>query len=163
MALLNKTTVRASALNRRSGLVCQASVRPASLIKQASGAVLSSVAAGILVASPAQAVGVDFAQAPKTASSPVHLDFKVDGMAVKPASEGLTPNTGHFHINIDEGPTPEGVAIPFDATHIHYGKGQTSADVEVPKGDHKLTLQFANANHESYGPEYAKTITVTVK
>eukprot|EP00983_Pelagomonas_calceolata_P088010 1157096-Pelagomonas_calceolata.AAC.8 len=31
------------------------------------------------------------------------------------------------------------------------------------QGDHKLTLQFANANHESYGPEYAKTITVTVK
>ncbi|KAF5830510.1 hypothetical protein DUNSADRAFT_14513 [Dunaliella salina] len=163
MALLNKSTVKASAMSRRSGLVCQASARPTSLIKQTTGAVLSGVTAGILAASPAHAVGVDFAQAPQTTSSPVHLDFKVDGMAVKPASEGLIPNTGHFHINIDDGPSPEGVAIPFDAKHIHYGKGQTSADVEVPKGEHKLTLQFANANHESYGPEYAITITVTVK
>lgn len=31
------------------------------------------------------------------------------------------------------------------------------------QGEHNLTLQFANALHESYGPEYAKTITVNVK
>jgi hypothetical protein len=31
------------------------------------------------------------------------------------------------------------------------------------QGEHKLTLQFANASHESYGPEYAKTIDVKVK
>jgi len=37
-------------------------------------------------------------------------------------------------------PTKDGEAIPFDATHIHYGKGQTSADVEVPKVQALLCL-----------------------
>lgn len=31
------------------------------------------------------------------------------------------------------------------------------------QGKHTLTLQFANALHESYGPKYAKTISVNVK
>ena len=30
-------------------------------------------------------------------------------------------------------------------------------------GKHTLTLQFANALHKSYGPGYAKQITITVK
>jgi hypothetical protein len=33
----------------------------------------------------------------------------------------------------------------------------------APQGKHKLTLQFANALHESYGPNYASTIEVIVK
>jgi len=57
---------------------------------------------------------------------------------------------------------PEGEAIPFDAQHLHFGKAQTSADVELGKGKHTLTLQFANALHESYGPGLAKQVTVTV-
>ena len=55
------------------------------------------------------------------------------------------------------------MAIPFDEKHLHYGKGQTSVDVEVPKGKHTLTIQFANANHESYGPEWAKDVVVEIK
>lgn len=31
------------------------------------------------------------------------------------------------------------------------------------QGKHKLTLQFANAKHESYGSKFAQTITVTVQ
>jgi Domain of unknown function (DUF4399) len=72
--------------------------------------------------------------------------------------------TGHFHLLIDaDEDYPLGKAIPFDATHLHYGKGQTSASIELPTGSHKLALQFANALHESYGPEYLKTIKVTVE
>lgn len=85
-------------------------------------------------------------------------------MEVRPAKDGIIDGTGHFHLIIDDGDSfPAGVVIPFDDKHKHYGKGQTQEDLELPPGDHKLALQFANAVHESYGPEYAKAITVTVK
>lgn len=80
-----------------------------------------------------------------------------------PAADGLIPNTGHFHIQIDDPVSTKGQAIAFDNAHKHYGKGQTGADLELTPGRHTLTLQFANALHESYGPDYASTITVMVK
>ena len=49
-----------------------------------------------------------------------------------------------------------------DRTHIHFGGGQTEADVELTPGEHTLTLQFANGMHQSYGADWSKTITVTV-
>ena len=59
--------------------------------------------------------------------------------------------------------TAPGEVIPMDATHKHYGKGQVEGELELEPGKHKITLQFANALHESYGKEFAKTITVNVK
>jgi hypothetical protein len=44
----------------------------------------------------------------------------------------------------------------------HFGKGQTSADIELSSGTHKLTLQFADAEHRSYGPEYSDEIVIEV-
>lgn len=75
----------------------------------------------------------------------------------RPACAG----TGHFHLLIDAPETYDaGEAIPFDETHLHYGKAQVAADVPLPPGTHTLTLQFANAIHQSYGEEYRTTITV---
>jgi len=48
------------------------------------------------------------------------------------------------------------------ATHKHYGKAQSEGELELEPGKHKITLQFANAYHVSYGKEFAKTITVNV-
>ena len=41
-----------------------------------------------------------------------------------------------------------GTEIPFDETHLHFGKGQTEAALTLAPGKHKLTLQFANALHK---------------
>merc|ERR1719356_402778 len=92
--------------------------------------------------------------------------FAVNGYTLSPAADGLKPNTGHHHLVIDGGPksfVDKGVAIPFDDTHKHYGKAQTEGELELEPGKHTITLQFANANHESYGKDFAKTITVNVK
>jgi len=97
-----------------------------------------------------------------TVSSPVRIDMSVNGMTVTPASAGLKPKTGHFHLFVDADGLPKGVLIPFDATHLHYGKGQTTADVELTPGPHVLTLQFANAVHESYGPSFASSVAIVV-
>lgn len=91
--------------------------------------------------------------------------FEVTGYELSPAADGLKEGTGHHHMIID-GPKAfmdKGEAIPMDATHKHYGKAQTQGELDLEPGKHKITLQFANAYHESYGKEFAKTITVNVK
>jgi hypothetical protein len=96
-----------------------------------------------------------------TVTSPVKLVFGVEGIAVKPAGD-LTPSTGHHHLIISDAATTAGMVVPKDDTHIHYGQGQTEAEVPLPLGTHKLTMQFADGSHISYGEPLAATITVTV-
>jgi hypothetical protein len=88
--------------------------------------------------------------------------FAVDGMEVKPAGE-LSTTSGHHHLVIDGAPVAVGEVVPFDDHHIHFGKGQTEATVTLPPGVHRLTLQFANGAHQSFGEAMSKTITVHVK
>lgn len=95
-------------------------------------------------------------------SSPFTVKFSVSGMDVKPAGD-MTPNTGHHHLLINEDSIPAGQSIPVDEKHIHFGKGQTETLLTLPPGKYKLTMQFANGAHQSYGPELSKTINVTVK
>jgi hypothetical protein len=95
-------------------------------------------------------------------TSPFDVKFAVTGMEVKPAGE-MAPNTGHHHLLINTGPIAKGTPIPMDDTHLHYGKGQTEAKVTLPPGKYKLTMQFADGAHQSYGPALSKTINITVK
>lgn len=97
-----------------------------------------------------------------TVTSPVHVKFGVDGMKIEPAGT-MTEGTGHHHLLIDSGPLPKGTVIPANDTSLHYGKGQTEADVKLPPGDHTLTMQFGDGAHRSYGPEMSQTIKVHVK
>lgn len=97
-----------------------------------------------------------------TVSSPVKIRMGVKGMKVHPAGE-LKEGTGHHHIVVDGGPIDKGTVVPADATHIHYGKGQTETELELTPGSHSLTLQFANGAHQSYGQHMSSTITVTVE
>jgi hypothetical protein len=55
------------------------------------------------------------------------------------------------------------VVIPKDAQHLHFGKGQTTAIIDLPHGKHRLTLQFADGIHRSYGSKLSATIEITVK
>ena len=84
--------------------------------------------------------------------------FGVKGMAVEPAGD-VKADSGHHHLLINLGATPAGEAIPVDDKHLHFGKAQTEAEVTLPPGPYKLTMQFANGAHVSYGPAMAATIT----
>jgi len=117
-----------------------------------------------LVAGAAAAQSVDFTE-PKdgaVVSSPFKVKFAVTGMEVKPAGT-MDNNTGHHHLIINGDSLKVGESVPFDETHLHFGKGQTETEVKLPPGTYKLTMQFANGAHQSYGPGLSKTITVTVK
>lgn len=99
-----------------------------------------------------------------TVTSPVHVVFGVTGMKIRPAGEDSTDKTsGHHHLIIDGGPIPEGQVIPANAVNIHYGKGQTEDTVKLSPGKHKLTIQFADGAHRSYGESRSSTINITVK
>jgi hypothetical protein len=97
-----------------------------------------------------------------TVTSPFKVRFAVDGMEVRPAGD-MASNTGHHHLLINDSWIKVGQPIPADATHIHYGKGQTETEVTLPPGNYTLTMQFANGSHQSYGEPMAKTIKVTVR
>ncbi|MDO9315812.1 MAG: DUF4399 domain-containing protein [Burkholderiaceae bacterium] len=113
---------------------------------------------------PSAAQGVYFV-APAdgaTIEGPVKVQFGVKGMVVKPAGE-IVEGTGHHHLLINVEGTPKGDTVPADAQHLHFGKGQTEAELKLAPGVYKLTMQFADGHHASYGPEMSSTITVTVK
>jgi hypothetical protein len=94
--------------------------------------------------------------------SPLHLKFGAEGVLVKPAGDP-TPNSGHNHILIDGKPIAAGEVVPKDEKNIHYGKGETEADITLTPGQHMLTLQLADHAHRSFGPPLSATITVTVE
>ena len=97
-----------------------------------------------------------------TVTSPFKVKFAVNGMEIKPAGD-MTANTGHHHLLINAVPVKSGEVVPADETHLHFGKGQTETEVKLPPGTYKLTMQFANGLHQSYGEGMSKTITVNVK
>ncbi|MEO8345402.1 MAG: DUF4399 domain-containing protein [Betaproteobacteria bacterium] len=97
-----------------------------------------------------------------TLTSPFKVVFGVKGMALDPAGD-IKPDSGHHHLLINLDATKAGEGIPVDDTHIHFGKAQTETEVKLPPGNYKLTMQFANGAHVSYGPPMAATIRVTVK
>ncbi|MES2717867.1 MAG: DUF4399 domain-containing protein [Pseudomonadota bacterium] len=97
-----------------------------------------------------------------TVSSPFKLRFGVQGLAVAPAGD-VVAHSGHHHLLINVGPLAAGESVPFTDRHLHFGKGQTETEVSLPPGTYKLTAQFANGAHQSYGPGLSRTITVTVK
>jgi hypothetical protein len=94
--------------------------------------------------------------------TPFKVEMKAVGLVVEPATKGVTDGHGHFHIIINR-PLPDtGMPIPKDSLHIHYGNGQTEAELDLDPGDHYLILQFAKGDHIPYHPQIAEHIRITV-
>jgi hypothetical protein len=93
----------------------------------------------------------------------VTLRFGVVSMGVAPA--GLdNPNTGHHHLIIDAALPALDQPIPSDFNHLHFGAGQTEAEITLPPGKHKLQLLFADENHVPHNPAVMSTpIEIIVK
>ena len=98
----------------------------------------------------------------------VAQEFKVvmgvAGMTVKPLGD-MSPDTGHHHLLINAENVPSGDVVPVDkpTQYMHFGKGQTETMVKLAPGKYKLTLQFADGAHRSYGENMRATLSVTVK
>lgn len=95
-------------------------------------------------------------------TSPVLVQMGAEGVVVEPAGP-IAEGRGHHHLLLNGSPIAQGVVIPTDEKHLHFGNGQTEATIELPPGEHKLTLQFADGAHRSYGEELSATVSIKVK
>ncbi|HEU4428296.1 MAG TPA: DUF4399 domain-containing protein [Myxococcota bacterium] len=89
--------------------------------------------------------------------------FGLTGMGVAPAGVA-TEGTGHHHLIVDAPLPPMNLPIPKDATHLHFGNGQTETTLELAPGEHTLQLLLADANHIPHEPPVvSERIRITVK
>ncbi len=97
--------------------------------------------------------------------SPLKVNFGIEGMNIEPAGTDK-PNSGHFHLLVDTQLTgaEREFAIPVDEKHLHFGKGQREALINLTAGQHKLQIVMGDAKHELHKPAVeSAVITVTVK
>jgi hypothetical protein len=90
------------------------------------------------------------------------IRFGLVNMGVAPAGVEKA-NTGHHHLIVDAPLPPLDQPIPNDFNHLHFGAGQTEAQVTLPLGEHTLQLLLGDENHTPHNPPvYSKPIKVTV-
>jgi Domain of unknown function (DUF4399) len=83
-------------------------------------------------------------------------------MGIAPAGVDV-PNTGHHHLLIDTDLPPTDQPLPNDFNHLHFGKGQTEAVVDLKPGRHTLQLLLADDRHIPHNPPVvSERITVIV-
>jgi len=99
----------------------------------------------------------------ETVKSPLKVEFGVEGIALDTAGT-IKPASGHHHLLIDAGDSiAAGQVVAKDSTHIHFGKAQKETEIKLTPGEHRLTLQYADGIHRSYGSKLSATIKVKVK
>ena len=118
--------------------------------------------AGCATPAPAQSVSLLEPLDGATVGTTFKVRFGVKGMAVAPAGD-ILKDSGHNHLLINRMPVAAGESVPFDDNHRHFGAGQTETMITLPPGQYKLTSQFANGAHQSYGAPMSATVQITVK
>lgn len=100
-----------------------------------------------------------------TVKSPVHLKFGSENFQIMAVPAGdvtaARPGMGHYHVGLDTECLPEGTAIQKAAPWVHFGKGDAEMDMQLPPGQHKLTLQIGDDQHKTLSG-LCSTITVNV-
>ncbi|MQX53757.1 DUF4399 domain-containing protein [Alcanivorax sediminis] len=99
-----------------------------------------------------------------TVTSPVTIEFSLEGMDVVPAGTEQE-NSGHHHLLIDLAEAPDmGMPLPANDNVVHFGKGQTSTTLELTPGTHTLQLLLGDYRHIPHEPPVmSETITITVE
>ena len=79
------------------------------------------------------------------------IRFGLHSMGVAPA--GLDrENSGHHHLLIDTELPSLDQPIPNDFNHLHFGGGQTEAEITLKPGTHTLQLLFGDKDHIPHNP-----------
>jgi len=80
------------------------------------------------------------------------IEFGLNGMKVSPAGPAV-PDSGHHHLLINMNELPD-LTKPLPASDqvLHFGKGQTSARIQLPPGSHRLQLVLGNHVHIPHNP-----------
>ena len=97
-------------------------------------------------------------------TNPVNIRFGIVGMEIVPAGNDK-PMSGHHHLllNVDKLPNMKS-PIPADKNHLHFGKGQTETQLNLPSGRHTLQLLLGDYMHVPHEkPLISDKIEIIVK
>src|SRR6476619_2408150 len=87
----------------------------------------------------------------QTVPPKVTVRFGLREMGVAPASSDRA-NSGHHHLLIDTELPPLDQPIPNDFNHLHFGAGQSEAEVSLKHGPHTLQLLLGDKDHIPHTP-----------
>jgi Domain of unknown function (DUF4399) len=79
------------------------------------------------------------------------LFFGLRNMGIAPAGSDRE-NSGHHHLLIDTELPPLDKPIPNDFNHLHFGAGQTEAEITLKPGLHTLQLLMGDKDHVAHTP-----------
>jgi hypothetical protein len=83
--------------------------------------------------------------------SKLKINFGLRNMGVAPAGSDRA-NSGHHHVIVDAETPPLDQPIPNDFNHLHFGSGQTEADIVLRPGEHTLQLIMGDKDHIPHTP-----------
>lgn len=86
-----------------------------------------------------------------TVPAKLKLYFGLRNMSVAPAGSDRE-NSGHHHLLIDTELSPLNKPIPNDFNHLHFGAGQTEAEITLKPGQHTLQLVLGDKTHIPHTP-----------
>jgi peptidoglycan hydrolase-like protein with peptidoglycan-binding domain len=90
------------------------------------------------------------------------IHFGLRNMGLAPAGVERD-NSGHHHLIIDAATPPLDRPIPNDFNHLHFGAGQSEAEITLTPGKHTLQLLLGDKDHIPHNPPVmSDRITVTV-
>ncbi|NWG25530.1 MAG: DUF4399 domain-containing protein [Pseudorhodoplanes sp.] len=100
----------------------------------------------------------DGARVPRTFT----IQFGLRNMGLAAAGTAA-PAAGHHHLLVDTPLPALNEPIPSDFGHLHFGAGQSEAEITLAPGEHTLQLLFADADHVPHAtPVYSQRIRITV-
>jgi Domain of unknown function (DUF4399) len=79
------------------------------------------------------------------------INFGLRNMGVAPAGSDRQ-NAGHHHVLVDSELPPLNQPIPNDFNHLHFGAGQTEAEITLKAGEHTLQLLVGDKDHIPHTP-----------
>jgi hypothetical protein len=86
-----------------------------------------------------------------TLAAKATIHFGLRGMDLAPAAVDR-PNSGHHHLLVDTDLPALTEPIPSDFNHLHFGSGQTEAQINLSPGEHTLQLLLGDHNHVPHVP-----------
>lgn len=99
-----------------------------------------------------------------TVTAPVKVVMGAENFVVEAATDVAVAGHGHLHIMVDTDCVEAGQGIPKDDAHLHFGKGQLEAELELASGAHTLCLQAADGLHVALpGDGMSHTIALVVE
>lgn len=82
--------------------------------------------------------------------------------AVPTTVDQVRSGMGHHHVAIDAPCLPAGTIIEKAAPWVHFGDGSNEIEMQLPPGEHTLTLQLGDDGHTTM-EGLCETITVNVQ